>query len=360
MDTSLDLYLPRLAASQFVSILQDKCKSSLSQFQLAKKIFSPLSDAMDQYNEQISPEKPLQMPYISDKWVSRICSKEIPVPKDCMIIAKEEAALKFFLPTFQEIDGTYLTKASRESIKKELSLLIQNDQTLADATKQQFLDDLEEKDLPVCLSLLFCHCLTVENRDFAHLPMTQQSRIKKNAALCTCWNHLPVIPQMAIACPELMQKETRADVANQARYQIKLLESYGDYTKETPFSKKMLDTHPRLKNHFKRSCSCFLQAECLRRKTRDGSISIDGRTNMEPLYNRIENNVHDAVIDELEKPYPNGYERCLSVTSKARQLPLLIASTEPICQYIQPNVYAGMIHDLVNQNRIKGWNDDDL
>ena len=129
---------------------------------------------------------------------------------------------------------------------------------------------------------------------------------------------------------------------------------------EAPPSESSLSSYPDMQTHYDRSIDCFLLADAVQRKVRDGEICSGGLTTTENTFNRILDQVFYSLIDDVEKDYPDGLVRCRAVTSTASKLSLKIAPEEPVAVYIYPKTLIGMVHQLVEQNRICGWTEKDL
>lgn len=130
---------------------------------------------------------------------------------------------------------------------------------------------------------------------------------------------------------------------HESRYVEQLLEAYGDHLSKPLAALTDLQGHPSLKKHFDRQRTHFYLAELLRNFTRD-NIPEDG------CFERLQEAIHDGVIDIAEGSHANGFERVKKTIAAARAIQI---DSHPLKECLEGYHRSGVCHQLANTNRLK-------
>jgi len=134
-----------------------------------------------------------------------------------------------------------------------------------------------------------------------------------------------------------------ADIAaEESRFVAQLLEAYGDSLSKQVASADDLKDHPKLKKHFDRQRTYFYLAELLRNFTRD-NIPEEG------CYERLQDTIHDGVIDTAEGAHADGFERVKQTIAVARTLQI---DSHPLKECLELYHRSGICHQLANEDRL--------
>ena len=101
-------------------------------------------------------------------------------------------------------------------------------------------------------------------------------------------------------------------------------------------------THQDLGAHFARSRQEFYSAESLRTFSRD--------TLPPGEFERLQDEVHDGIRDEVRLDHPSGYHRVVTVVKTARALDL---GGHPLHTRMTVRDRGGVCHQLVNDGRVR-------
>lgn len=130
--------------------------------------------------------------------------------------------------------------------------------------------------------------------------------------------------------------------AEESRFVEQLLQAYGDYLSKQLAGPQDLKDYPALKKHFDRQRTHFYLAELLRNFTRD-NIPEDG------CFERLQDSIHDGVIDTAESEYANGFERVKKTIAVARALQI---DSHPLKECLEGYHRSGVCHQLANKDRL--------
>lgn len=128
----------------------------------------------------------------------------------------------------------------------------------------------------------------------------------------------------------------------EALYVRQLLDAYADYlqhTVSTPFDIPYEDS---LRGHFNDSRIEFYSAESLRAFSRD--ILPPGE------FEKLQEEVHSGIADEVRADHPNGYRRVLAVVKAARSLQI---TAHALVSRLSVRDRGGICHQLANEERVK-------
>lgn len=130
--------------------------------------------------------------------------------------------------------------------------------------------------------------------------------------------------------------------AHEINYVTALLNAYEDHVKTPVSSADDLATHPELGEHFGDSRLEFYSAEALRAFSRD--------TLPPNVFERLQDEFHGGIRDELRGEHASGYRCVLAVTKTARLLPM---TSHPLAERLSLRDRAGICHQLANDKKVK-------
>jgi hypothetical protein len=128
----------------------------------------------------------------------------------------------------------------------------------------------------------------------------------------------------------------------EANYVRALLDAYGDYLKRSLGSISDLKEESDLLDHFGDSRLEFYSAESLRTFSRD--------TLPQGEFEKLQEEVHSGIKDEIRANHPDGYRRVLAVVRTARVLPL---SAHALSSRLSVRDYGGICHQLANDKKVR-------
>jgi hypothetical protein len=125
------------------------------------------------------------------------------------------------------------------------------------------------------------------------------------------------------------------------RYVEKLLDAYSE-AEQRPFAQaNEIEQFPKYNRHLKRSRQWFFQAEALNRFSRD-HCPLDE-------FDRLKQQVHDGVVDVVERVYAHGFERVCATTDRAADLVLGNSTLAPVTTVGDKK---GICHHLANEDKL--------
>lgn len=129
--------------------------------------------------------------------------------------------------------------------------------------------------------------------------------------------------------------------SSEARYVEQLLEVYAEACPGEDLDLPSLPEHARVGDHFRRQRLSFYSAESLRLYARD---SVPPGT-----YERLQDDIHDSVLDTAEADYATGLDRLRHVLTASAQTDL---SAHPLISVSRIRDRHGVCHQLANQDRL--------
>lgn len=121
-----------------------------------------------------------------------------------------------------------------------------------------------------------------------------------------------------------------------------LLDAYGDYLKRQLVTIEDLSSkEPDLLDHFSDSRLEFYSAESLRAFSRD--------TLPQGEFEKLQDEVHTGIKDEIRSDHPNGYRRVVAVVTTARSLQL---SAHALHSQVTVRDRGGICHQLANDTKV--------
>ncbi|MBK8253661.1 MAG: hypothetical protein IPK82_13465 [Polyangiaceae bacterium] len=134
-----------------------------------------------------------------------------------------------------------------------------------------------------------------------------------------------------------------APAANEAVFVGELRRAYADHLKQNV---KDLDaglaTHDDLREHFRDARVEFYSAEGLRTFSRD--------TLPQGEFEKLQDEVHSGIKDEVRGDHADGYRRVLAVVKTARSLQL---TSNPLTTRIHTRDRGGICHQLANDGKVR-------
>lgn len=127
-------------------------------------------------------------------------------------------------------------------------------------------------------------------------------------------------------------------------YVSKLLEAYGDHLRESISAPSDIDNEQELKEHFADSRIQFYSAESLRSFSRDYLPPGE--------FEKLQNEVHDGIRDDIRDDHPSGYKRVMAVVKTARNLQL---TSHPLISKLTVRDRGGICHQLANDKDEVRW-----
>jgi hypothetical protein len=129
---------------------------------------------------------------------------------------------------------------------------------------------------------------------------------------------------------------------HEANYVRELLDAYGDHMKQAVGDVRDLGSRTDLREHFGDARLEFYSAESLRAFSRD--------TLPPGEFERLQDEVHSGVRDEIRGDHPDGYRRVVNVVKVARGLQLTDHSLQG-CLSIRDR--GGVCHQLANDKKVR-------
>lgn len=147
-----------------------------------------------------------------------------------------------------------------------------------------------------------------------------------------------------------------SDIAPQEMpYVDALMRVYGEVEGIHTIGPSNIDAYPNHQNHFKRQRSDYYAAEELRRGLRDAYEGPD-----DDQFRALEDEVYDGIIDTYECEYASGMDRLRHTLKQSVQISADKCFATRDTSWIGNSEKKGMCHILVNDERIRGWLDDDV
>lgn len=137
-------------------------------------------------------------------------------------------------------------------------------------------------------------------------------------------------------------------------YVCALMNVYGESEGVENFEPIDLEAHETHKAHFQRQRRSYYSAEFVRRCMRD-SYADEGENQFETL----EDEVYEGVVDVFEDDYETGRRRLTAVLKQAALIPVDKCWASRDTNWIGNSEKKGVCHILVNEERIKGWLNED-
>ena len=134
-----------------------------------------------------------------------------------------------------------------------------------------------------------------------------------------------------------------------------LMRVYGEIEGTHSIGPLNIDSYPSRQKHFKRQRFDYYAAEALRRGLRDAYEGSD-----EDQFRALEDEVYDGVIDTYECEYDSGMDRLRHTLKQSVQISADKCFATHDTSWIGNSEKKGMCHILVNDERIRGWLDDDV
>jgi hypothetical protein len=131
-------------------------------------------------------------------------------------------------------------------------------------------------------------------------------------------------------------------LASEANYVRQLLDAYGDHLNSTVATESDLHQQPDLFDHFRDARLEFYSAESLRAFSRDTLPPNE--------FERLQDEIHSGIKDELRSDYQSGYRRVIAVVRTAR---CLHPSGHSLYSRLSIRDYGGICHQLANDKKVR-------
>ena len=143
-------------------------------------------------------------------------------------------------------------------------------------------------------------------------------------------------PRPEVSTPPLAPDESEAGYIEQ------LWEAYADHLNVAVAGVDDLGDRSDLVEHLSDSRIEFFSAEALRAFSRD---TLPPRE-----FEKLQDEVHSGVRDEVRAPHTDGYARVLAVVKTARAIQL---TSHPLVSKVTVRDRGGICHQLANEGRVK-------
>ncbi|RYG99673.1 MAG: hypothetical protein EON58_03105 [Alphaproteobacteria bacterium] len=231
--------------------------------------------------------------------------------------------------------------AAPQGVGTKLSQLIKNPDSLRQALLQNWDDKCRDKITTTqSVHLDGDFKAYVENFDFDIFRSLSAVKVVEEHSQ-TRWHAARFQTGLPPRGPNL-EPPAAIDPSLEARYVRQLLDAYGQCLGSACSDVESLPTaSPTHANHLQRSREQFYSAESLRNFSRD--------TLPEGEYERLQDEIHEGVLDTAEDAYPHGFQRVIATIQFARQLQL---TSHPLIHRMQSSDRAGICHQLANEDRL--------
>ncbi len=128
----------------------------------------------------------------------------------------------------------------------------------------------------------------------------------------------------------------------EARYIRQLLDAYGDHLGRSITTIGDITTEKVLQSHYKDSRLEFYSAESLRTFSRDYLPPGE--------FEKLQDEVHSGIVDELRAPHSDGYSRLLAVIRIAR---ILQITAHALVTRMSVRDRGGICHQLANDDKVR-------
>lgn len=124
-------------------------------------------------------------------------------------------------------------------------------------------------------------------------------------------------------------------------YIAELRKVYSERCNDDLSDPSLIGEHPDFGTHFKRQRFAFYAAESIRMDARDAVP--------EGTFERLQDDVHDGVVEIAEAEHDSGMKRLTEVLSHSTALDL---SSHPLMNWASPKARQGICHQLANDQRL--------
>lgn len=132
--------------------------------------------------------------------------------------------------------------------------------------------------------------------------------------------------------------------ATELVYTNQLFEAYTDYTKLTITNVEHINDREELVKHFNRQRQSFYSADSLNQFSRD---TLPPDTD---YFADLKDEFFNGVIDIVDEPYKDGFERLKATTNFAKQI---VIDANPLSKQLRISDREGICHHLANENRLR-------
>lgn len=225
-----------------------------------------------------------------------------------------------------------LLKGCEDDLIERLKTFINDDAGIADAKKQELLENAQKNTLAMFLASVYLYSLSRDN----------VSRGSSSTKPITSTTELEIIPLPT------------GITGVEGSYTDALLAAYGQVEGIKHFTVDMLDTYPGHKENFSNQRKYYFAAEAVRRGTRD----LYG-TKEKDQFEILKDEMYEGVTEVWEDEAKNGLARMRKVMAQATKTSLDKCRICRDTEWVGNSQRKGVCHFLVGENRLKGWVRDD-
>ena len=137
---------------------------------------------------------------------------------------------------------------------------------------------------------------------------------------------------------------------DEEKYTCALLEMYGENKKDPPVTVEGIEKDDRFRSHFHQQRRYYYTA--LSASAQMEESDIQGKS----FFTIAEEEMYDGVIDTYNSDYETGYERLQAVMEQGAKISMdAFAGKDHLLRCLRIAAKKGIIHGLVNQDKLPGW-----
>ena len=214
--------------------------------------------------------------------------------------------------------------------------LLPNEDIVSPTLKAQLTKSFKSQNYSEYLALVF------------KLSITLNNKIKKEISEDCSITKIDNIKNTLLSQGEIPNKPTKEEIP----YINAIKKALNDKYQKTNQQKNA--EHDRIM--INRHRSSFFMADLVKRKCRE----IYDLDTEESPFEELEQEIYDGIIETYDKEYQNGYDRLVASLEQATRLNCGSTLLERETRWVTEKTKKGCCHYLVNDEYIKGWNDEDL
>ena len=206
----------------------------------------------------------------------------------------------------------------------QMTCCIENDPGMDEEKRTYLLECLENNSFPILVMHLFQYT--------AALPKKKRNR--------------PKAPPRHESSHAERKTEIPPVQPGEEKYTGALLEMYGENKKDPPVTVEDIEKDDRFRSHFheQRRYYYTAMAACAQME--------DGRS----FFTKAEEEMYDCIIDTYNREYTAGCDRHRAVMEQGAKISMdAFAGQDNLLRCLRVSAKKGIIHDLVNQDKLPGW-----
>ena len=318
-----------ISFASFYCALKDAWNGKVSDQELINLLFGFVTTPAEVFNRNGDPF------YIDSGDASRIKTGKMDV--QCVIreARQDRRVLSTIEDSFAKMVLPKLNSSKIEQLQLEVLSLVR-DSACSSGMKRKMTDLAQSESLAKFLAEAFLESLAWVNSAPQDVSKRKTEPSRKDKPLPR-----PPVP---------------SDIAPQEMpYVDALMRVYGEIEGTCSIGPSNIDSYPNHRKHFKRQRTDYYAAEALRRGLRDAYDEPD-----DDQFRALEDEVYDGVIDTYECEYGSGMDRLRHTLKQSVQISADKCFATRDTSWIGNSEKKGMCHILVNDERIRGWLDDDV